>query len=306
MTASKTYLHPEVLGRIGRLELRARSVVEGFINGLHTSPYHGLAVEFAEHREYAPGDDVRHIDWRLYAKSDRYYIKQYEEETNLRCHILVDSSASMAYPTDAPADRMTKWDTAATLAASIAMLQLHQQDAVGLTLFDSGIRAELPNAASARQLGDIVTVLENHPPRDHTDVSALFGTLVERVRRRSMVVLISDLLADIDDLMLGLGRLRHSAHDVLVLHVMDHDELEFPFAEQTLFEGMEAPQELRTDPQALRRSYLEKLNAFLGQIRGFCMDQRIDYQLFSTQESLAVGLSAFLAARMHAITANVR
>ncbi len=306
MTSSRKYFRPEVLSRISRLELRARSVVEGFVNGLHKSPYHGFSVEFAEHREYVPGDDVRHIDWRVFAKTDRFFIKQYEEETNLRSHILLDASGSMAYPEHDGTDRMTKWDYAATVAASIAFLQAQQQDAVGLTLFDDKIREELASASTARQLFNMVSIIEANDPREKTDVKVLFRYLADRLSQRSMVVLISDLLTDMDDLIAGLQRLRHKRHEILVLHVMDHDELEFPFADQTLFEGIEIDRELRTDPQALRKSYLAAVNGFVRDIRSFCVNNRIDYALLSTADPLDVALSTFLAQRMHFIRAMSR
>ncbi len=306
MTTSRKLLRPEVLGKIARLELRARAVVEGFVNGLHTSPYHGLAVEFAEHREYAPGDDVRHIDWRLYAKSDRYYIKQYEEETNLRCHILLDCSASMTYPEQPEAERMTKWDYAATVAASMAFLQIHQQDAVGLLMFDDQVRDQLSPASSRRQIGSIINAIESQAPANKTDVGSLFRHLADHIRRRSMVVVVSDLLAPYDEVVAGLGRLRHTGHEVIVLHVMDHDELEFPFTRQTLFEGLELDAKLRTDPQALRRTYLDAVRRFTQRLKSFCIDNRIDYTLLSTTDPLDVAMPALLASRMHAIRAMMR
>jgi len=278
-------------------------VVEGFVNGLHNSPYRGFSVEFAEHREYSPGDDVRHIDWRVFAKSDRFYIKQYEEETNLRSHLLLDCSGSMAYPQHPGTGRMTKWDYASTLAASLGYLQSQQQDAIGLTLFDDHIRHELPSASRSRQLHDMIHIIENNEPQDQTDVKILFRYLADRIRRRSMVVLISDLLTDVDDLVDGLQRLRHAPHEVLVFHVLDHDELEFPFTEQTLFEGIELDLQLRTDPQALRAEYRRHVQQFIHRVRSFCVDRRIDYALLSTADPLDVALSTFLAKRMHAIRA---
>lgn len=309
MNASRKYLQPEILSKISRLELRARTVVEGFVSGLHKSPYHGFSIEFAEHREYVPGDDLRHLDWRVFAKSDRFYIKQYEEETNLRSHILLDCSGSMAYPESRRAgssNRMTKWEYASTLAASIAFLQSSQQDAIGLTLFDHQIRRQIPSVATPRQLSNLIAVIEENAPRDMTDVKTLFRYLADRIKRRSMVVVISDFLTDLDDVISGLQRLRHTRHELLVMHVLDHDEIEFPFVDQTLFEGMEIDHELLTDPQALRKSYLEQVQNFIHRLRSFCVDNRIDYALFSTRDPLDVALSTFLAKRSHAIRAMVR
>ena len=298
MSESAKYFQPEILSKISRLELRARHVVEGFISGRHKSPYKGFSVEFANHRSYVPGDDIRHIDWRVYARADRFFIKEYEEETNLRTHLVLDCSASMSYPDHPGTGRMTKWDYAATLAASLAHLLVYQQDGVGLTLFDTGIRKRLPVSSSRASLHALAATIETHGPRDRTDVK-LFRHLAGSIPRRGMVVILSDLLADVDDIIRGLHRLRYDQHDVLVLHVLDHDELEFPFADRTLFEGLEEIDlEVLTDPQSLRTSYLEAVQSFTRRIRAACLNQKIDYALISTAESVDVALTTFLAARM--------
>lgn len=299
MSAYATYFRPEVLGRIGRLELRARRVVEGFLSGMHKSPYKGFSVEFANHRAYVPGDDIRHIDWRVYAKADRFFIKEYEEETNMRVHLVVDCSGSMAYPEHEGTGRMTKWTYAATVAASLAHLLVHQQDGVGLTLFDRDVRRQLPVSSNPAALHALVSAIEASPPRDGTDVRSVFSKLAGKLPRRGMVVVLSDLLMDADEFIRGLQRFRYGGHDVLVMQVLDHDELEFPFADRTLFEGMEeANLEVLTDPQSLRRSYLDALQAYLSKVRGACLDQRIDYVLLNTAERLDVALTGFLASRM--------
>ncbi len=280
-------------------------IVEGFISGLHKSPYRGFAVEFAEHREYVPGDDVRHIDWRVYAKADRYYVKQYEQETNLRAYIVLDASRSMAYPEHPDRDRMTKWEYAATAAASLAYLLIHQQDAAGLLLFDEDIRQELAPTSNAAQLRTLIEVIERNQPDLRTEVKVVFDKLADRLKKKGLVVIISDLLADPDEVINGLRHFAHDGHDVIVLHVLDHDELELPFVDNTLFEGLEAPElELLTDPQSLRRSYLEGLRRFITRIRGACVDRRIDYVLLSTRDPLDVALTRFLASRMHAMKAS--
>jgi len=299
MSDSAKYFQPEVLSKISRLELRARRVVEGFVSGMHKSPYKGFSVEFANHRPYVPGDDIRHIDWRVYGKADRFFIKEYEEETNLRTHLLLDCSGSMAYPAHAGTARMTKWDYAATVAVSLAYLLISQQDAVGLTLFDSDIRERLPISTNYASLYMMAAVVESHAPSKVSDVR-FFQHVAGHVPRRGMVVILSDLLTDIDEIILGLQRMRYAQHDVLVLHVLDHDELEFPFADRTLFEGLEVvDQEVLTDPQALRRSYLDAVQGFIRKLRGVCLDQRIDYALMSTADPLDVALTTFLATRMH-------
>jgi len=302
MTDYKKYLNPEVLTRISRLELRARMVVEGFISGMHKSPYHGFSVEFASHREYSPGDDIRHIDWRLFARADRYYIKQYEEETNLRTNILLDCSRSMAYPEHDHPGRMNKYDYACTLAASLIYLLLHQQDACGLTLFDHQIRQQIPPTSSTAQLSAMIEVIERNPPDHTTDVKMLLAQMAEQVRHRGLIVLVSDLLTDIDQVIEGLQRLRYNRHEVIVFHVLDHDEVTFPFTDNTMFEGIEHPDiQLLTDPQSLRTSYLAIVEQFISKVRSACVDHQIDYQLLSTRDPLDAGLSSFLAARMHQI-----
>lgn len=315
MADYKKYLDPAVLAKISRLELRARMVVEGFISGMHKSPYQGFSVEFATHREYVPGDDTRHIDWRLYARGDRLYIKQYEEETNLLTHVLLDCSNSMAYPDEprraegfggrgAGGDRarMTKFDYASTLAASLIYMIMHQQDACGLLMFDHEVREHIPPTSHLGQLRGMIELIEKHPPDSTTEVKMLFTQLAEQLKKRSLIIVISDLLTNVDDLILGLQRLRYTRHDVIVLHVMDHDELEFPFSDNSMFRGLETPDlELLTDPQSLRNSYLEIVQGFISRIRSACADHKIDYRLMSTRDSVDAALSAFLAARMHAM-----
>jgi uncharacterized protein (DUF58 family) len=300
MSNTKNYFRPEVLSRISRLEIRARRVVEGFVSGLHRSPYKGFSVEFADYRPYVPGDDVRHLDWRAYAKTDRLLLKEYEVETNLRTHIVLDCSGSMAYPEQADVGRMTKWDYSATVAACLAYLLTHQQEGVGLTLFDHEIRKQLPVSASRSSLGNIIRVLEGESPDNTTDTKIVFQHLAEQIPRRGLVILISDLLTDFDDIVNGLQRFRFRQHDILVMHVLDSDELEFPFTDQTMFEGMEeAGVEIRTDPQSLRASYLEAVQSFISRVRGTCLNHGIDYVLLNTGQSMDVVLSSYLANRLH-------
>jgi len=293
------YLDPDVLARISRLELRARTIVEGFVSGMHKSPYQGYSVEFAAHREYVPGDDIRHIDWRLFGRADRLYIKQYEEETNLRTHVLLDCSRSMAYPEHTRGWR-NKYDYAATLAASLTHLLVNQQDTCGLVLFDDDIREQIAPSSRTAQLYAMIEAIERHPPNGATEVRAVFGRLAEQLRQRGLVVLISDLLGNLGDLLDGLQRLRYAGHDVIVLHVLDDEELTFPFDGNTMFEGLEPPPgELLVDPQALRTSYLAILGDFINRVRSACMGHKIDYHLLSTHDPLEASLTAYLAARMH-------
>ncbi len=300
------YLDPDVLATIGDLELRARLVVEGFVSGMHRSPYHGYSVEFSQHKEYVPGDDIRHLDWRVYGRTDRFYIKQFEEETNLRTHIILDCSSSMRYPEHDGADgRMTKFEYAATLAASLAYLLTVQQDAVGLMLFDNDVRTNLPPLANQAYLRSLIAQLEQARLDRPTDARTAFPQLLEKLQRRSLVVLVSDLLADTQEVIPALERIRFANHEVIALQVLDHDELEFPFQDNTLFEGLEAPDlRLLVDPNALRRSYLDGLGGFLGRLKEACNNSRMDYLCLSTRDRLDVALRAYLAARMHMIKAR--
>jgi uncharacterized protein (DUF58 family) len=304
MADSKKYLDPEILTKIGRLELRARMIVEGFISGMHRSPYHGFSVEFAAHREYVPGDDIRHIDWRLFARGDRLYVKQYEEETNLRTTVLLDCSRSMLYPEHSGRRDKTTWrnkfDYAATLAASLIYLLMHQQDACGLVLFDREIREQIAPTSQTAQLRAMIDLIERRNPEGGTDVKMLLAKMADRLNHRGLVVLVSDLLTNVDDVIAGLQQLRHRRQDVIVMHVLDHDELQFPFNDNTLFEGLEQPgfRQL-VDPQSLRETYLQIVQGFISRIRSACMNHGVDYVLLGTHDPIDAGLSAYLGGRMH-------
>ncbi len=291
--ASKRSLHPEVIKRIGRLEIRARHIVEGLLSGMHRSPYFGQSVEFLQHREYAPGDDLRRVDWKVWAKQDRLYIKQYEEDTNLRCCLLVDVSASMEYGSGA----MTKYDYAVTSAAAIAYLLLRQQDAVGCAVFDEAIRQAIPFRTSTSHLNTIIRALERREPRDKTHIYDVLTRVAETYPRRGMMILISDLLVDPEGVQRGLRLLRQLGHDVLVFHLLDDDELDFPFARPSRFEGLESDDHLTCNPRALREGYLEALNRYLDTIRHNCAHDNVDYQLVRTSTPFDVALTSFLARR---------
>jgi uncharacterized protein (DUF58 family) len=290
---SKRSLHPEVLKRIGRLEVRARHIVEGLLSGMHRSPYFGQSVEFLQHREYVAGDDLRRVDWKVWAKQDRLYLKQYEEDTNLRCCLLVDVSASMEYGSGP----FTKCDYAITLAAALAYLLLRQQDAVGCAVFDEGVRQTIPLRTSTGHLATIVRALEPTQPRDKTRLSDVLFRVAEIYPRRGMMVLISDMLAELEDARRGLRRLRQLGHDVLVLHVMDDDELDFPFAQPSRFEGLETSEQLTCNPRALRDGYLESLQRFLDALRHGCASDNVDYSLVRTSTPLDAALTEFLSRR---------
>jgi len=291
----RKYLDPKVLSKIRRLDIKARLVVEGFISGMHRSPFRGGSVEFAEHREYVPGDDLKHLDWKVLGRTDRLYIKQYEEETNLRATFLVDVSESMRY--GGREGRMNKFHYAACLAASLAMLLLNQQDAVGLATFDEDLRSYLPPSANPNQIKGFVHELDSASLKAKTSVEHICHNLAEKMPHRGLVCLISDLFVDIDGLMKGLQHFRHYNHELMVLQVMDEDELTFPFQGNTMFRGLENTGRLTIEPRALREGYLEAVNRFCSEVKRRCVANQIDYKLVSTAEHLDVAISAFLATR---------
>jgi uncharacterized protein (DUF58 family) len=290
----RRFFHPETIARISRLDLRAKHVVEGFISGMHRSPFFGHSVEFVQHREYTPGDDIRHLDFKVWSKTDRYYIKQYEEETNLRCTLLVDVSESMHYGRGA----LNKYHYACTAAGCLAYMLIKQQDAVGCITFDSDVRQILPGRSAQNHLDAIAKALDVSRPREKTDLYKILRRVTENMSGRGMVVIFSDLLADREPLFKGLEMLRHRRHDVLVFHVLDDDEVNFPFAGTTRFEGMEELPQLTCDPRALRDGYLEELEAYLTEVRRGCARQGIDYTLVRTGDYLDAILSKFLHHRM--------
>jgi uncharacterized protein (DUF58 family) len=308
-TAAYNYVDPKTLDRIKRLDVRARLVVEGFITGQHRSPYHGFAVEFATHREYAPGDDLRHIDWKVWSKTDRLYIKEYEEETNLKCTILLDASKSMRYggasqksgPHPGPLPKgeggWSKFDYAATAAASLAYLLQQQQDAVGLVTFTTKVQKNLPASSHPNHLKLMLHELEQTQVDDKTDVSTVFPELARQIRRRGMIVLFSDLFLPIPMLAESIKQFRLRKHEVVVFHVMHDDELTFPFEDNTLFRGLEENVQLHTEPRALRRSYLEAIDRFLAGVRKTCASAGVDYVLMNTKEPLDAVLGSYLTFR---------
>jgi uncharacterized protein (DUF58 family) len=294
MPDSKEYLHPDAIRRIASMELRARNIVEGFMAGMHRSPYFGQSVEFVQHRQYTPGDDLRHIDWKVWSRQDKLYIKQYEEDTSLRCTLLLDASASMSYGNGS----LNKFDYAATVCACLAYLTLRQQDAVGLTVFDQRIQSRLPWRSSRSHLQAIYRSLQQTTPKDKTDLKQVFREISETYPKRSLMVVASDFLGGEAQTLKSLAALKHAGHDILVFHIMDDDELDFPFNDATRFEGMESADQLTCNPRALRDGYLESLQRFLDRVRHACASAQIDYQLIRTSRSLDAALTAYLATRM--------
>lgn len=294
MNDSKRYLHPDAVKRISRLELRARHIVEGFLSGMHRSPYFGQSVEFLQHREYVPGDDLRRVDWKVWAKQDRLYVKQFEEDTNVRSTVLVDISASMQYGSGP----LNKYEYGCTIAATLAYLLLRQQDSVGCVSFDEDIRIKVPSLSKRNHINSIVQALASDSPKDKTDLYSIFRQVAETYPRRGMMIVISDLLGDRDGLVKGLKLLRQRGHDVMVFHVMDDDELDFPFSGPTRFDGLELPDHLNCNPRALRKGYLEALDRFLDHVRRSCAQNTIDYALIRTSQPLDAVLAAYLSNRL--------
>ena len=290
----RNYLNSDILSSITNLDLRARRIVEGFISGLHKSPFRGFSVEFAEHREYSPGDEIKHIDWKVWGKSDRYVIKEYEEETNLSCTILLDISESMRYGSGS----ITKLDFAGLVAASLSYLLLKQKDSVGIAYFDDTLRKHFRPSNRMSHLRDMLTYLaEEVHPTQKTDVATTFHRVAEESHRRGMFILISDMFADIDELMNGLKHFRFKRNEVLVIQVLDEAERTFPFERQTLFRGLEQSGELLTNPKSLRRGYLRVFNRFLQDLEQQCNTSSIDFLSLSTSDPLEVVLAHFLAQR---------
>ena len=288
------YLDPLTLAKVRGLELQARLLVEGYLSGMHKSPYHGFSVEFAQHREYVPGDDIKHIDWKVYARNDRFYLKQYEQETNLVCWLVLDVSESMQYKSES----VSKYEYACMTAAALAYLVLKQQDSVGLVTFDDQVRHFLKPSTQPSHLKEVVQILNGGTTHAKTSLGPIFHELAERVNRRSIIIVLSDLFDDPASVLAGLRHLRYHRHEVVMLHVLDAYEIEFPFQEATLFRGLEELPELLTDPRALRRSYLDEVRAFVTQLQRGCREQNIDYVQLRTDASLGVALSSYLAHRL--------
>ncbi len=287
------YLDPKILAAISSMELRARLVVEGFVTGLHKSPYQGFSVEFAEHRQYTPGDEVRHVDWRVYGKSDRFYVKLYEEDTNLKCYILLDASASMDYKSDG----MSKIEYGASLSAALTYLMLQQMDSVGLVTFDESIRKYIPPRGNPQHLKIILHELEVLTAGNKTRVSNIFHQFAERIKRRGLIIVISDLFDEPDEILVSLQHFRHKKHEVIVFHLLDPYELEFPFERLTLFRGLEDRMEILTEPHSLRRIYLEHLNDYIEKLKRGCRENYIDYFQINTSENFGKALTRYLASR---------
>lgn len=300
MNEQRKYLDPEVVSKLSTMELRARLVVEGFITGLHKSPYHGFSVEFAEHRQYMPGDEIRRVDWRVYGKTDRFYVKQFEEETNLKSYIAIDSSASMNFASDSDAKgtkRISKFAYASFIAASLSYLMIQQRDAVGLMLYDSDIRTIIPPHATKQHLRRVLGELEKVLPTHSTNSSVALHQLAERITRRGFVVVLSDLFDDPAKIIAALKHFRHNNHEVLVMQILDPIERSFAFGNDAIFKDSETGEMLSTQPYHIQKAYQESMRQFIESYKKECRENAIDYLLLDTSVPFDVALLNYLNKR---------
>lgn len=295
MSTAEKYLRPEVIQQVARLDLRAKFIVEGFLSGLHASPYHGFSVEFSEHRKYVPGDDLKDLDWNVYAKTDKYYIKKFQAETNLVGYLVMDLSASMAYTYR---QELTKFEYAICLAAALAYLMIHQQDPVGLVTFDTAVQACLPPRSKRAQLGNILSVLARLEPKGETEIAQCLHQFAAMIRNRSLIMIFSDLLTEPEPVIRSLHHLRHRGHEVILFHILDEAEVHFPFEGLTEFQDVEVPDDrLILDPRAIRPDYLKALRSFREQLREECSRARIDYVAIDTSVGFDTALMEYLLQR---------
>jgi len=293
--ATTSYLDFDVLARIHNMQLLAKTVVEGFILGLHRSPYRGFSCEFAEYRQYSPGDDVKHIDWKVFGKTDRYFVKQFEEETNLACYLLLDASASMGYRRRE--EGHSKLQYASYMAACLAYFMMRQRDAVGLLTFDTQVRSVLPARARQSHLKHILAALDRQAPGGETNIAKPLHDMAEGLKRRGLIILVSDLLDEPEAVLSALQHFRFKGHEVIVFHVMDNAELTFPFDSMTEFTDLETGEKSLVSPDGMRPVYLEQLRALLERYEKGCADIKADYRLFDTTRPLEIALSEYLYKR---------
>jgi uncharacterized protein (DUF58 family) len=294
MAAAEKYLRPEVIRQVARLDLRAKFIVEGFLSGLHASPFHGFSVEFSEHRKYVPGDDLKDLDWSVYAKTDKYYLKKFQAETNVTGYLVMDLSASMAYTFR---QELTKFDYAICLAAALGYLMIHQQDPVGLVTFDTAIRASLPPRSKRTQLGSMLALLANLKPAGKTDVATCLHQLASRIRSKSLVMLFSDLLTDPAPVLQSLHHLRHRGNEVILFHVLDEAEVHFPFEGVIEFEDVEEEGKLTLDARGMRSDYMNAVAEFREVYRRECAKANIDFVAMDTSVGFDKALMEYLLQR---------
>ncbi len=289
------YVEPSAMARLGRFNLVAKTVVEGFITGMHRSPYHGFSVEFAEHREYVPGDNLRDIDWKALAKTDRYYVKLYEEETNLKAFIIIDTSASMGYRSG---EGLSKLEYGCYLGASLAYLMVRQADSVGMITFDEDVNLFIPAGSTPSHLNLMLEKMESIETGKQTNISRTFHHLAEHIKRRGLIIVISDLFDDPKEVMRGLSHFRHKRHEVLLFHVFDEAEINFPFRQLSDFVDMETNERLQVDPKYVREEYVRLVNEFIDQYRKDCSEMKIEYVATHTGVPYDAMLTQYLGKRM--------
>ena len=294
MPAVEQYLKPEVIRQIARLDLRAQFIVKGFLQGLHASPFHGFSVEFSEHRKYTPGDDPQDIDWLVYAKTDKYYIKKFEAETNITGYLVMDLSRSMGYTYR---QELTKFDYGICLAAALCYLMIHQQDPVGLITFDEKIRQSLPPRSKRTQLGNVLSMLANLRPAGQTDIAKSLVQIAAMLRHRSLVMVFTDLFADPPPIIQALRRLRHGGHDVILFHILDEAEVRFPFDGIIEFEEPETHEKIQIDASSFRADYLGEIESFCETYRRECFQIGVDYVQVDTSMQFDRALTEYLASR---------
>ena len=290
----RKYLKPEVVATLANIELVARLVVEGFITGLHKSPYHGFSVEFAEHRQYMPGDEIKHIDWKIYGKTDRYYIKQFEEETNLKAYIILDASRSMSYASNG---RITKLEYASYITAALAQLMIQQRDAVGFTIYDESVRLHMPPLATKLYLKEILRQLELLTASNKTAIADSLHTIAERIKRRGLVIILSDLFDKPNEVMAALRHFRHKKNEVIVMQILDPLERSFAFGRDAVFKDLETSDELMTQPWHIQKAYQQEMKKFLNTYKKECREHNIDYVLLDTSTPFDVALFEYLHKR---------
>jgi len=307
--AVNKYLDPTVVSHLGNMELKARLIVEGYIAGLHRSPYHGFSVEFAEYRQYMQGDNTRHIDWKVYGKTDRFYMKVFEEETNLRATVILDKSGSMGFASDpseegkgsgpaGPGEGIDKLTYGGLLAASLSYLMIRQQDAVGLCLFDEKLRTLTAHRSVRKHLFYLLNSLENVEPGEKTRISPTLHSIAERVKRRGLVILISDLMDRPEDVLMGLKHFRHRGHEVIVFHLLDPREIDLDYRDEVEFQDMETDRKLRVEPAFLKEEYSRNVRGWIDTLNRGCKLHQIDYNLLSTHTPFDQALTAYLNKRV--------
>jgi uncharacterized protein (DUF58 family) len=294
MSSAESYLKPEVIQTVARLDLRARFIVEGFLSGLHTSPFHGFSVEFSEHRRYTQGDDPRNIDWLVYAKTDRFYVRKYQAETNITGYLLMDLSESMAYTYR---QKLTKFDYCICLAAALSYMMIHQQDPVGLITFDDKIRNSLPARSKRTQLGNLLAVLAKAQPTGGTEIATNLRQIASMIKHRGLLMIFSDLLTDADPVIESLHMLRHAGHDVILFHVLDEAEVHFPFEGMVDLKDPETDESLVIDAAGIRADYLETLTEMRDRYRSECLSIGVDYVPLDTSMPFDKALVEYLSQR---------